>query len=107
MPLHDIHYQHWEGVHVGLWARRWVIAKNGLAACLQNKVLRSLVVLCWGAGLMMVAALFIVSQLLVPDSMVVKWVEQLNPALQSFAQLLTSWLHDHPEISVRTTQNVF
>lgn len=107
MPLHDIHYQHWEGVHVGLRARRWVIAKNGLAACLQNKVLRSLVVLCWGAGLGMVAALFIVSQLLVPDSIVVKWVEQLNPALQTFAQFLTSWLHDHPEVWVRTTQNVF
>ncbi|MGP8201580.1 MAG: hypothetical protein ACLQU4_18985 [Limisphaerales bacterium] len=107
MPLHDIYYQHWEGVHAGIWVRRWVIAKNGLGACLQNKVLRSLVVLCWAAGLGMVAALFVVSQLLVPDSMVVKWVEQLNPALQTFAGLLTTWLQAHPEISVRTTQNVF
>jgi len=106
MPLHDIHYQHWKGVSVGLWARRWVIAKNGLSACLQNKVLRTMVVMCWSIGLVMVAALFIVSQLLVPDSIVVKWVEQLNPGLQAFARMLTYWLHDHPEISVRTTQNV-
>jgi hypothetical protein len=106
MPLHDVHYQHWQGVHVGIWARRWVIARNGLTACLQNKMLRTLVVMSWGAGLMMVVALFIVGQLLVADSMVVRWVEQLNPALQAFAGLLTSWLQSHPEISVRTTQNV-
>jgi hypothetical protein len=106
MPLHDIHYQHWKGQSVGLWARRWVIAKNGLAACLQNKALRTMVVMCWGLGLVMVAFLFVVSQLLVPDSIVVRWVEQLNPNLQGFARMLTYWLHDHPEISVRTTQNV-
>jgi ABC-2 type transport system permease protein len=106
MPLHDIHYQHWKGDSVGLWARRWVIAKNGLAACLQNKVLRFVVAMCWGVGLFMVSSLFVVSQLLVPDSIVVKWVEQLNPNLQVFAKLLSTWLHDHPEISVHTTQDV-
>jgi hypothetical protein len=106
MPLHDVHYQHWQGVHVGLWTRRWVIAKNGLAACLQNKLLRALVVLSWGFALAMVAALFAIGQLLVPDSIVVKWVGQLNPGLQTFALLLTTWLQGHPEISVRATQNV-
>ena len=106
MPLHDVYYQHWQGQSVGIWARRWVIAKNALTAALQNKVLRLVVVFCWGMGLMMVAALFVVSQLLVPDSMVVKWVEQLNPGLQTFAQLLMVWLSDHPEISVRVSQNV-
>jgi ABC-2 type transport system permease protein len=106
MPLHDVHYQHWQGASVGIWARRWAIARNGLAACLQNKVLRLVVVFCWGVGLMMVVALFVVSQLLVPDSIVVRWVEQLNPGLQAFARLLTTWLHLHPEISVRVTQNV-
>jgi ABC-2 type transport system permease protein len=30
----------------------------------------------------------------------------LNPGLQAFARMLTYWLHDHPEISVSTTQNV-
>jgi ABC-2 type transport system permease protein len=106
MPLHDVHYQHWQGASVGIWARRWVIAKNGLTACLQNKVMRLVVVFCWGMGLVMVAAIFVLSQLLVPDSIVVKWVEQLNPGLQTFARLLTTWLYEHPEISVRTTQNV-
>ena len=106
MPLHDIHYQHWTGESVGLWARRWVIARNGLGACLQNKVLRTMVVSCWSLGLLLVGLLFFVSQLLVPDSIVSKWVEQFNPGLQVFARLLTIWLHDHPEISVRTTQDV-
>lgn len=106
MPLHDTRYQHWDGVHCGLWHRRWVIALNGLTASLQNKWLRYLVVLCWVAGLLMTALLFLVGQLLVADSIVVQWVGNLNPQLQSFAQMLTTWLEQHPEVSVRTTQNL-
>ena len=106
MPLHDIHYKHWEGVHQGLWHRRFVIAQNGLTACLRNKWLRHIVVLCWGTALTMTAVLFIVGQLLVADSIVVQWVGNFNPMLQGFVKMLTTWLEQHPEISVRTTQNV-
>jgi ABC-2 type transport system permease protein len=106
MPLHDVHYQHWTGTHQGIWARRWVIARNGLAACLNNKAIRNFVVLCWMFALSMSGLLFLVGQLLVADSIVVQWVGKLNPQLQSFAQMLTQWLQDHPEISVATTQNV-
>jgi ABC-2 type transport system permease protein len=106
MPLHDVQYQHWTGTHTGIWARRWVIAKNGLASCLNNKAIRNLVVMCWIVSLAMAALLFMVGQLLVADSIVVTWVGQLNPQLQAFAQMLTQWLQDHPEISVATTQNV-
>src|SRR6266566_1783351 len=106
MPLHDISYQHWKGVHVGLWGRRWVIASNGLIACLQNRWMRHLVLLCWVAALGMAAIMFLVGQLLVADSIVVQWVANFSPELQSFARMLTTWLEHHPEISVRTTQNV-
>jgi hypothetical protein len=106
MPLHDTSYQHWDGVHRGLWHRRWVIARNGLMASLQNKWLRHLVVICWFGGLLMTAALFFVGQLLVADSIVVQWVGNLNPQLQAFARMLTTWLEQHPEISVRTTQDL-
>jgi ABC-2 type transport system permease protein len=106
MPLHDISYQHWDGVHLGLWRRRLVISHNGLNACLQNKWMRHLVVLCWVAALVLTAALFLVGQLLVADSIVVHWVGNFNPELQMFTRMLTSWLESHPEISVRTTQNV-
>src|SRR3984957_15224413 len=105
MPLHDVNYQHWTGTHRGIWARRWVIARNGLAASLNNKVIRNVVVLCWMLALTMSGLLFLVGQLLVADSIVVQWVGKLNPQLQSFAQMLTQWLQDHPEISVATTQN--
>jgi hypothetical protein len=54
----------------------------------------------------MTAALFFIGQLLVPESIVAQWVSKMNPNLQTFAQMLTSWLKDHPEISVGTTQNV-
>jgi ABC-2 type transport system permease protein len=106
MPLHDTSYQHWNGVHLGLWRRRWTIARNGLAACLQNKWMRHLLVLCWAAALAMTSILFLVGQLLVADSMVVQWVAHVDPQLQSFARAFTTWLEQHPEVSVRTTQNV-
>src|ERR1039457_3377440 len=106
MPLYDTSYKHWDGVHLGLWSRRLGIARNGLTACLRNKWLRHVEVLCWGTALIMAGLLFMVGQLLVADSVVVQWVGNFNPGLQSFARFLTTWLEQHPEISVRTLQNV-
>ena len=106
MPLHDTSYQHWHGIHLGLWGRRWVIARHGLGACLQIKGMRQLVGLCWAAALVMTGLLFLVGQLLVADSVVVQWLSNLNPVLQVSAGLLTTWLEQHPEISVRTTQDL-
>ncbi|MDB6037755.1 MAG: hypothetical protein JWM99_1596 [Verrucomicrobiales bacterium] len=107
MPLHDASYKHWDGVHLGIWHRRLAITQNGLAACLQNKLTRHLVVICWLSALLMSGLLFLVGQLLVSDSIVVQWVGNFNPQLQIFAQLLTTWLEQHPDISVRATQNMF
>lgn len=106
MPIHDIRYKHWEGTHVGLWGRRLVIARNGITACLQTKGVWQFVVMCWLSALVMTAVLFLVGQLLVADSVVVQWAGNLNPQLQMFVRLLTTWLEEHPEISVRTTQNI-
>ena len=106
MPLHDISYQHWDGTHLGLWRRRLVIARAGIVACLQTRGMRQLVGMCWMAGLAMTVILFMVGQLLVANSIVVQWAGNLNPQLQSFVRLLTAWLEQHPEISVRTTQNL-
>jgi hypothetical protein len=68
--------------------------------------MRHVVTVCWVAALAMAVILFFVGQLLVPDGIVVRWVGNLNPQLQMFARLLTTWLEEHPDISVRTTQNV-
>jgi len=106
MPLHDAHYQHWEGTHAGVWARRWVIAKNGLTASLHNKFVRRVAVVCWVMGLLMAAVIFLLGQLLVPDSIVVRWTAQMGPQLQGIARMLTTWLLEHPEMSVGTTQDV-
>src|SRR5947209_10541680 len=106
MPLHDTSYQHWEGVHLGLWRRRWAIARNGLGACLQIKGMRHLLVVCWIGALVMTAMLFLVGQLLVADSIVVQWVGNLSPQLQAFARTFTTWLEQHPEMSAPTTQDL-
>lgn len=106
MPIHDTSYKHWEGIHLGIWHRRMVVASNGLTACLRNNWTRNLVVMCWFLGLLMAGVLFTVGQLLVHDSLVVDWVGNLNGELQKFAQMLTTWLEEHPQISVYTTQNL-
>lgn len=106
MPLHDINYKHWQGAHLSVWGRRWVIARNGLTACLQIRFMANVVIVCWGFGLAAAAFLFLIGQLLVADSVIVRWVSTFNPQLQMFANLLTLWLKEHPEISVGTTQNV-
>ena len=106
MPLYEAHYQHWEGEHTGIWTRRAVIARNGLTAVLRTKSLRFVATACWISALVMGALLFFIGQLLVPGSMVEQWVATMNSQLQSFFDLLRSWLQYHPEISVGTTQNV-
>jgi len=106
MPIHDTHYQHWDGVHLGIWRRRLAIAYNGLRACLQLKGMWQMVAVCWIGGLAVAGFMFMIGQLLVADSVVVQWAANLNPQLQSFVHMLTSWLEGHPEISVHCTQNV-
>lgn len=106
MPLHDASYKHWEGEHLGIWWRRLAIARQGLTACLQNKLARHLTVVCWVSALPVAGLLFLIGQLVVADSMAVQWLSNLNPRLQIFAQMLTAWLEQHPEISIRATQNV-
>jgi ABC-2 type transport system permease protein len=110
MPLHDSGYQHWKGVHIGLWHRRWVIAYTGVHACLQNKWLRYLVLLSWTVGLAVAAVLFLVGQLLVTDSVVADWISTLSSHTTSnydtLAKSFTAWLEKHPDISVRTSQDI-
>ena len=50
----------------------------------------------------MAVILFFVGQLLVPDGIVVQWVGNLNPQLQMFARLLTTWLEQHPQVKLGT-----
>lgn len=106
MALHDVRYRHWDGQHNGVWRRRWVIASSGLMACLQNRWARYLVGFCWLTALVYVGVLFCIGQLLVADSVVVEWAANLNPQLQAFVKALTTWLEQHPEISVRVTQGL-
>lgn len=106
MPLHDASYQHWPGHHLGIWYRRASIARQGLHACLENRWTRHLLFVCWSAALVQAAVLFALGQLLVADSLIVQWVGNLDQNLQTFARLLTQWLEQHPEISVRTSENI-
>lgn len=105
MPLHEAHYQHWEGFRSGIWSRRAVIAANGLRGCLRGKWLRRVLAACWGGALAQVAILFALGQLLVKDSLVARSTNNFDPQLRGFLQGLVGWLEQHPEISVRVTQD--
>src|SRR5581483_2821813 len=72
----------------------------------RNQWMRNVVIVCWVTALAAAGMMFLVGQLLVADSLVARWITNFNPELQTFAQMLTTWLEQHPEISVRTTQNV-
>lgn len=106
MALHDLGYRHWQGRHQGIWRRRWTISVHGLKAVLANRWMRYVLTVAWGIALLQSAILFCIGQLLVADSLVVQWSANLDPLLQSFVRGLTQWLEQHPEISVRTAQNL-
>lgn len=106
MALHDTRYKHYEGLHLGIWRRRWVIASHSLRSSLQNKWMRHLLTICWSLGLALAGVLFLVGQLLVSDSVIVRWVSHMGPQLRGLAEGLTTWLEEHPEVSVSTTQNL-
>lgn len=77
MTLHNTAYKHWDGHHLGIWRRRGVIASAGLKGSLQSKWLRYIVTVCWVGGLILVAWLFMVGQLLVPNSLIVRWASRV------------------------------
>ena len=106
MPRVDTAYRHWTGRHQKLWWRRWVISEHGIRSSLANRWMRYLLVVCWVTALVEVAALFCVGQLLVADSLIVRLIPNTDAAIQAFVRGLTGWLEQHPEVSVRTTQNL-
>lgn len=106
MALHDLGYRHWEGRHQGIWYRRGTIAAHGLQGALANRWMRYVLATAWGMVLVQTALLFGIGQLLVANSVVVRWSANLDPNLQLFIRGLTTWLEQHPEISVRTAQNL-
>ncbi|MCF7707427.1 MAG: hypothetical protein K9N52_00815 [Verrucomicrobia bacterium] len=102
----DVHYRHYDGGYRGIWMRRCTIASAGLRSCLGNRWMRYLIALSWSGALAMVGVIFLLGQLLIEDSIVFTWLEELGPQLQNFAGALVTWLIEHPEISVRTTYNL-
>ena len=106
MALHNTAYRHWTGRHQGLWWRRWVISETGLRASLTNRWMRYLLAVCWVTAMVEVAVLFCVGQLLVADSLILRFTPNLDPVMRTFVSGLTGWLEQHPEVSVRTAQNL-
>ncbi len=106
MALHELGYRHWEGRHRGIWWRRWTISAHGLKAVLANRWMRYVLTGAWGLALLQAAVLFCIGQLLVADSVIVQWSANLDGLLRTLIGSLTLWLEQHPEISVRTTQNL-
>jgi hypothetical protein len=105
MPIHNIGYQHWDGQRRNIWYRRTVIAAQGLRACLQGRWIKRLIIVSWSAALAQVGVLFLLGQLLVTDSLIVRGIGNLDPQLRTIAQGLMAWLEMNPQVSVGVTQN--
>lgn len=106
MSLHDFRYQHWEGRHCGIWRRRWVIALHGLKSCLDNRWARNLVLTAWAVAMAAVGILFLIGQLLVPDSIAYDMMKPLDGQTRGMLEGLKMWLTNRPEISVRVAYNM-
>ena len=106
MSLHEFSYQHWEGRHCGIWRRRWVIALNGLKSCLANRWARNLVLAAWTIAMAAIGILFLIGQLLVPDSIAYDMMKPLGEQMRGLFEGLKIWLTDRPEISVRVAYNM-
>lgn len=106
MSLHDFSYRHWEGRHCGIWRRRWVIAFNGLKSCLDNRWARHIVLAAWTIAMVAVGILFLIGQLLVPDSIAYEILDQLSRQMRGLFEGLKTWLTERPEISVRVAYNM-
>lgn len=106
MSLHEFSYQHWEGRHCGIWRHRWVIAINGLKSCLANRWARNLVIAAWTIAMAAIGILFLIGQLLVPDSIAYEILDQLSQQMRGLFEGLKIWLTERPEISVRVAYNM-
>ena len=102
----DTGYKRWDGRHTGIWKRRLVIARNCLGGILQNKFLKIFISVAWIAGLIMTALLFLIGQLLVSDSFIVKLVGYADEDVQKVVRGFMSWLEMVPEASVGSTFNL-
>jgi ABC-2 type transport system permease protein len=105
MPLVDTGYKHWGGRAKGIWYRRWVIAQNGLRASLASAWIKRLIAFSWISSLLMIAALFAVGQLIVPDSIILGLLEGVSPRLRVLTGGIANWLETNPGIAVHTTYN--
>ena len=105
MPLLDTGYHHYDGTYRGVWYRRAVIAAAGLRATLSNPWVKRLATAAWLLCLAMIAILFLIGQLLVKDSFVFMFLDNLDPNLQGMFKELKVWLFDQPEASVHVAYN--
>jgi len=105
MGIHNTNYEHWDGLRLGIWSRRAVIAANGLTGCLKSRWLRRVVAASWCVALGQIAVLFFLGQFLVPDSLIAQSVGNLELQMRTLIGGFVAWLEMHPEISVRVTQD--
>lgn len=102
----DTGYKHWQGAYDGIWRRRMVIAWNGLRGCLQGRLMKGIVTVCWIAALIQTFILFSIGQLLVTDSFIVRLIGYADKDVKDVVNGFIAWLQLYPEISVGAVQNI-
>lgn len=94
-------YTRWTGVSTGIWQRRWVITRTGLGLCLNQKLLRAIIIVMLAATLVGMSLILFVGQLTSPDSRLLTFLgDSFGDQFRQAANGLASWVLLYPEIIV-------
>ena len=94
-------YRRWRGEATGVWSRRFAIASCGIRLCLSSKLLKAILILCWGVGLIMAGLFFLAGQILVVDSPVLAYLtEPFGARAKQMIDAMVSLVMLYPDIVV-------
>lgn len=105
MNLFETHYSRWTGNHTSIWVRRFHIANHGMRATLRGKIMKWLIGVSWSLSLGLCTFLFLISQILQPESLLSKVLPNFREG-EEFMRNIFTWLDSNPDISISAIYNL-
>lgn len=96
----NLKYTRWKGQSTGIWRRRLAIVRYGCRLSLKSKILKITAAFCFGVGVALIAAFFLLGQLVSPESSLLNLLSANNDKLKDILNGFASWILVYPEICV-------